>query len=145
MLKKMVVSAVLCVCMAVGLVGFSYATDDTKGPEEITLVNVDSKKPKPAVFPHKKHQETLKCGECHHGMDADGNQTAYVEGQEIGKCASCHNSEKLAGKTVTNEASKKPLDLDTLKGAGHGNCLACHKKTDKKELAKCSVCHPKNK
>ena len=49
--------------------------------------------------------------------------------------------EKLAGKT------KGKLKLDTLKGAGHGNCLECHKEQAKdpakKALKSCKTCHPK--
>lgn len=111
------------------------------GPEEITLQVTDSKKPKPAFFPHKAHQEAYSCAECHHGME-DGKQVAYAEGQAIQKCEECHNADVLAGKTAGKEK------LDTFKGAAHANCLACHKeeaKKDeaKKDLKKCSTCHKK--
>lgn len=115
----------------------SIASD--AGPAEITMEG----KKKSAVFPHKKHQDALSCAECHHSM-ADGKQVAYVEGQEIKKCADCHNKDVLGGKKLGK------LKLDTIKGAGHGNCLACHKETAKakpelKALKKCSTCHPKKK
>lgn len=112
------------------------------GPEEITLEIADSKKPKPAYFPHKAHQDALTCGDCHHGMDDGGKQVPYAEGQAVQKCAECHNAETLAGK-------KKGKDkLDTLKGAFHGNCLVCHKEVakkdeSKKDLKKCATCHKK--
>jgi len=84
-----------------------------------------------------------KCTDCHHGAK-DGKQVPYTEGMEIGKCESCHNEKVLAGKT------KGPLKLDTLKGAGHGNCLECHKEMVKKDpamkdkkLDKCTSCHAK--
>lgn len=124
------------VALAFGLcfAGASLASDE-KGPAEMALKStVDpAKKPKPAMFPHAKHQERLECGECHHSKDADGKQVAYVEGQKIEKCESCHN--KAAG---------MPKKLSTFKQAAHANCKSCHKKTDKK-LAKCTVCHPKKK
>ena len=106
-----------------------------KGPAEIILKSTidPAKKAKPAVFPHAKHQERLKCGECHHSKGADGKQVAYVEGQKNEKCESCHN--KAAG---------MPKKLETFKKAAHANCKACHKAKDKK-LAKCTVCHPKKK
>ncbi len=105
-----------------------------KGPAEITLEStVDpGKKPKPATFPHAKHQETLKCADCHHGKDADGKKVAYTEGQKIEKCESCHNSK--AG---------MPKGLETYKNAGHKLCKECHKASGNKELTKCGTCHPK--
>ena len=121
---------VLGLCFA----GASFATID-KGPAEMTLESTidKAKKAKPAIFNHAKHQETLTCGDCHHSKDADGKQVAYVEGQKVEKCESCHN--KAAG---------MPKKLTTFKEAAHANCKACHKAKDK-NLAKCTVCHPKKK
>lgn len=139
--KKGFFAAAVAALMMCGIATMSYSSD--VGPADITMETPDSKKPKPAIFPHKKHQDALKCGDCHHGM-ADGKQTPYVEGMEIAKCVTCHNKDTLAGKT------KGKLKLDTLKGAAHANCLDCHKgiaKADeaKKALKKCSTCHPKKK
>ena len=141
MLKHIVGCTVVCLFVVCGSVAFSLASEN--GPAEITIVNSTSAKPKPAVFPHKKHQDAFACAECHHSM-ADGKQVAYTEGMEIKECASCHNKEVLAGKKMGK------LKLDTLKGAGHGNCLTCHKAKAKadaklKKLKKCSTCHPKKK
>lgn len=143
MLKKIVACGVVTLFVLTGTAVVSFSTDP--GPADITMVGEKSKKPKPAVFPHKKHQETIGCGECHHGM-ADGKQVAYADGQEIKKCESCHNKDVLAGKMAGKNK------LDTIKGAGHGNCLACHKKLAKenpelkaKKISKCSTCHPKKK
>jgi c(7)-type cytochrome triheme protein len=147
MKKVLICGVALAFLCSLGLAGISLAEDD-KGPADITMTG-DAKKPKPAQFPHAKHQETLKCADCHHGMADDGKKVAYAEGQKTEKCATCHNGEKLAGKTV-DVGGKKPLKLDTMKGAGHGNCLKCHKeiaKKDetKKDLKKCTTCHPKKK
>jgi hypothetical protein len=131
MLNKVLACCVVTMFLVCGFTGFALA--EGKGPESVTLVDANSKKPKPAVFPHWKHQEKLKCEECHHTMTADGKQGPYEAGKEM-KCAECHNSEKLAGKM------KDKLDLATLKGAGHGNCLECHKAN---KNAKCTVCHQK--
>ncbi len=122
---------VLACCVGALFVICGVAAFADKGPESVTF---ETKKK--VVFPHAAHQAKLKCGECHHGM-ADGKQTPYAEGMEIGKCASCHNPEKLAGKT------KGKNKLDTLKGAGHGNCKECHDAAENKELKKCTTCHPK--
>ncbi len=141
MIRKALVCGTAAAFLLCGLAFTSLAGDT--GPETITMTATGSAKPKPATFPHKKHQETLKCGDCHHGMQ-DGKQVPYAEGMEIAKCESCHNPEKLAGKT------KGALKLDTLKGAGHGNCLECHKEMAKKDpalkekgLDKCTNCHAK--
>ena len=134
-MKRIVLYAVsTALVLGLAFTGTSFANDD-KGPAEMTLTSTvnPAKKAKPALFPHAKHQERLKCAECHHSKDADGKQVAYVEGQKIEKCESCHN--KAAG---------MPKKLTTFKEAAHANCKACHKKTDKK-LAKCGVCHPKKK
>lgn len=131
MLNKVFACVVVSLFLVCGFASYTLASDT--GPETVTLVDSTSKKPKPAEFPHKKHQETLTCGDCHHGM-ADGKQVPYTEGMEIKKCAECHNGDVLAGKM------KGKLDLATLKGAGHGNCLECHKEN---KNAKCTVCHPK--
>ncbi|MEA3467189.1 MAG: cytochrome c3 family protein [Thermodesulfobacteriota bacterium] len=141
-MKKLTLCAVLAT-FALGLcfTGSALAEAD-KGPADITLEStVDpAKKAKPSLFPHAKHQETIGCGDCHHGMDADGKQVAYTDGQEIGKCESCHFK---AGKIAAD------TKLNTYKGAAHANCQACHKAEDKKsgekKLGKCSVCHPKKK
>ena len=126
----------LCAVAFAFLAGFAFtgsalAAAD-KGPAEITLEStVDAAaKPKPAVFPHAKHQEKFACGDCHHGKDDAGKQVPYADGQEIGKCESCHN--KAAGMA-------KPAD--TFKNAAHKNCKDCHKAQGAPN--KCSTCHPK--
>lgn len=144
MFKKIIACSVVSLFVICGAVSISSAAD--AGPADITMVSKTSKKPKAAIFPHKAHQDKFECAECHHSMGADGKKVDYAEGQEIGKCDSCHNKEKLAGK------KSGKLKLDTIKGAGHGNCLACHKASAKKDPAlkakkidKCSACHPKKK
>ncbi len=115
--------------------------DEDKGPVEITI-NPDGKKP--ALFPHAKHQERITCGECHHSKDADGKQVAFVEGQKIDKCATCHTGDML------KDGANKVKGKTAMQRAGHGNCLKCHKEMAKKDaskkaLKKCSTCHPKKK
>jgi hypothetical protein len=144
MLKKVLVCSVVSMFVLCGAVISSLATAD-KGPPEITMVDSKSAKPKPALFPHAQHQDAFKCDVCHHGM-ADGKQVAYTADLEIQKCEACHTGDALAGKM------KDKLKLDTIKGAGHGNCLECHKEMAKKDPAlkakkidKCAACHPKKK
>lgn len=140
MIKKVIIAVAATAFMFCGIASFSSAAD--MGPEEMTLEATNSKKPKPAFFPHKVHQDAFACADCHHGMSEDGAQVPYVDGQEIGKCESCHNAEKLAGK----KSGKNKLD--TYKGAAHANCVTCHKEEGKKDpakkaLGKCSTCHKK--
>lgn len=138
MLKKILACGVMSLFVASFAAILAFAADP--GPADITMGEGGKK---PAVFPHKKHQDTIKCEECHHGM-TDGKKVPYVEGQKIEKCDTCHNANVLAGKTKGN------LALDTLKGAGHGNCLECHKEKanadpalKEKKIDKCETCHPK--
>ncbi|MBU0664918.1 MAG: cytochrome c family protein [Proteobacteria bacterium] len=130
MKKTVLYAAAFALVMGLGFSVNAMAGD--KGPAEMTLqATVDAAaKPKPAMFPHAKHQETLACGECHHGKDAAGKQVAYVEGQKNEKCESCHN--KAAG------MDKK---IATFKDAAHTRCKGCH--TEKKVSTKCDTCHKK--
>ncbi|HHD64461.1 MAG TPA: class III cytochrome c [Desulfobulbaceae bacterium] len=137
MKKVLIYSVALAFLCSTGLVTMATAAVD-KGPAEITL-NPDGKKP--ALFPHAKHQEKIKCGECHHGKDAAGKKVAYVEGQKNEKCVTCHTGDMLKGKVKGKTAIQR---------AGHGNCLACHKDMAKKDaklkkIKKCTTCHPKKK
>jgi hypothetical protein len=141
MLNKLVVSLAATAILAVGAAVGAVAADN-KGPAEITL-GAPGAKPGQVVFPHAAHQgRGLACGECHHGMSADGKQAPYTDGMTIQKCETCHNPEKMAGKT------KGVNKLDTLKGAGHGKCQECHKAeiakdASKNNLMKCATCHSK--
>lgn len=136
MSRKVLMCVFVAVCFCVA--GISIAAD--KGPAEMTLQaeKDKAKKPKPAVFPHAKHQEFAQCADCHHSAK-DGKQVPYEEGQEIGKCEDCH----YKGATM-------PKGLDSFKGAAHKNCKDCHKQAaeEKPELAekfaKCMPCHPKS-
>ncbi len=125
--------AVTFLCAAAGI---SLADN---GPTEMTLQaeKDKAKTPKPAVFPHQKHQGFAKCADCHHDAK-DGKQVAYTEGMKIQKCETCHFS-----------GSGMDKKLETFKDAAHTNCKECHKTTAaaKPELAEkfkgCMPCHPK--
>lgn len=134
MAKKMIISIVAALFLVAA--GISLADN---GPADMTLQaeKDKAKKPKPAVFPHKAHQDAYSCAECHHSAK-DGKQVAYVEGQEIQKCESCHY-----------KGSGMPEKLETFKDAAHENCKSCHKQVvadnpDLKDKFKgCLPCHPK--
>jgi predicted CXXCH cytochrome family protein len=126
---KCTVIAAVVFCFAMMAAGVSFAGGT--GPEDIVLQGADAKKP--ANFPHKKHQATIKCEACHHTQTADGKQGPYVAGQEK-KCESCHNKDF------------KNAELNSLKGVGHARCKGCHKdmeKEGKNAPTKCTGCHTK--
>lgn len=132
----MIKKTIACAAAFAFIAGFTVAGPAMadNGPADMTLqATVDAaKKPKPAIFPHKKHQDSgLECGACHHGKGADGKQTPYAAGMKIEKCETCHN--KAAG------MGKK---LSTFKDVAHTNCKGCHK-AQKKGPTKCAGCHPK--
>lgn len=104
------------------------------GPEIIKLQT--ARKRKPALFPHRKHQEMWSCETCHHGKDSDGNQTPYAVGMRIQHCVTCHNPTSMKNKKLNNFML-----------AAHTRCKGCHKKIVEEEgktagpIAKCSGCH----
>ena len=93
-----------------------------EGPATIVLKGPAGKKA-PVTFNHHKHQETLKCADCHHGKADDGTKVDFCEGQTIEGCATCHELGK----------SSDPM---------HKQCKGCHK-TMGKGPNKCTECHPK--
>jgi hypothetical protein len=110
----------------------SLWTSTEIGPEFIKMQT--ARKRKPALFPHRKHQDMFSCDNCHHGKDDDGNQTEYTEGMEIKHCVSCHNY---------SMPNKK---LNSLMQAAHTRCKGCHKKVvaeglDAGPIDKCIGCH----
>jgi len=104
------------------------------GPEIIKLQT--ARKRKPALFPHRKHQDMWDCEICHHGKDSEGNQTPYTEGMRIQHCVTCHNPTSMKNKRLNNFML-----------AAHTRCKGCHKKIVEEEgktagpIAKCSGCH----
>ena len=99
------------------------------GPETMELKTITGKKP--ARFPHRKHQESFTCEQCHHSKTGNGMQSPYVEGMKINKCAFCHND------NMTNP------NLNSFKLAAHGLCKECHKQNSDSAPTRCSGCHIK--
>lgn len=130
--KTLVLLVVAAVTMGLAFaVSSGFAASD-RGPAEITL-NADGKKP--ALFPHKAHQDKLgDCATCHHKV-VDGVRSPCDDGspiEDFQKCDSCHNAD------FQNEKLRKWKDI------GHGLCKSCHT-TMKADGAptKCGACHPK--
>ena len=130
--KSLILLVVTAFVMSLGL-GVTMSLADN-GPADITI-NADSEsaKPKPAQFPHAKHQEKNDCAACHH-IDDGGKQAPLAEGGAVAKCDSCHNAD------FANEKLRKWKDI------GHGLCKDCHKKMKADGApTKCTACHPKKK
>ena len=125
MKSKSVASLVVAFLFSLALAGLSFATDT--GPDTIVL---KAGKKGDVTFHHKKHQEKIKCGECHHAKGPDGKQAPYTEGMKIQKCDACHN------KSFPNKRLARPMK------AFHTNCKGCHK-AQKKGPTKCKECHIK--
>ena len=134
--KSLVLLIVAAFVMSLGLSVTMSLADDTMGPEE-RLLNPDGKKP--ALFPHRAHQEREKCGTCHHYVDPAGAKQAATDDPlsnvgKIKKCDTCHNAD------FANEKLRKWKDV------GHKLCKACHtKKKADGAPTKCTACHPKKK
>jgi len=100
------------------------------GPEEMELKTAAGTKP--ARFPHKKHQESIGCKECHHAKTKKGLQAPYVDGMVVANCFTCHNAEDMAN-----------VKLNSFKLAAHTLCKECHKKYKDSAPTKCTGCHIK--
>lgn len=108
----------------------SVASEIDKGPEEMVIQTASAKKP--AKVPHRKHQESFECKDCHHAKTDDGIKYSYFEGMEVKKCITCHNKDDM-----TNPK------LNSFKLAAHGLCKECHKQNKDSAPTKCSGCHIK--
>lgn len=129
--KFLIGTAILVLCCSTGEAGFASGTKN--GPADITLQTIVNaqKTPRPAFFPHFKHQELTGCETCHHGKGPDGKQKAFIKGQKIEKCETCHN-----------DKTGMPEKLANLKRVGHTLCMNCHLENNQ-ELIKCGACHTK--
>ena len=113
----------------IGIASSKETASDT-GPAEIVLKTPAAIKW--AKFPHKKHQETFDCDECHHSRSDDGKKYPYVEGMKIKKCLTCHNKDEMNNTKLNN-----------FKLIAHASCKECHKKNKDTAPTKCSGCHIK--
>jgi len=116
--------SILCIAS-----GPSLAATDA-GPETMKLEAPAGKKP--SQFPHKTHQESYACKECHHSKTGGGVKSPYVEGMGVKKCITCHNKDNMSNPK-----------LNSFKLAAHGLCKECHKQNNDSAPTKCSGCHIK--
>jgi hypothetical protein len=126
--KTMLLGQLLVIALFLVFSGGMVVASDA-GPADMELKTAAAKKP--AKFPHKTHQDTFECGECHHGK-VDGKISPYAEGMEIKKCVTCHNKDDMTNPKLSN-----------FKVVAHGLCKDCHKKNKDSAPTKCSGCHIK--
>ena len=135
-MQKKTLTLIQLLVFILGLIainGMGIASEETAsntGPAEMTLKTADAKKS--SKFPHRKHQESFECGECHHAKTDDDVQYPYVEGMEIKKCVTCHNKDEMSNPKLNN-----------FKLVAHWLCKECHKKNKDSAPTKCSGCHIK--
>jgi len=118
---SIIVIAAVAVLFSLGSRGNASMLEVDIGPDEIILKSTEGRKP--ALFPHRSHQDKYSCSECHHVLE---------QVMTIGKCARCHNE------TMEN------MSLNSLKNAGHTLCKNCHSEARKKGLdapTRCGSCH----
>jgi len=111
---KKTVFAMVAVLFAVGLFLSSslVKAEEDKGPAEITLTTADAKKP--AVLPHHKHQERMKCDDCHKSENFAPAADAWTKDMGHALCKDCHKANN-----------------------GPTKCNDCHSKGGKKKLEGC--------
>lgn len=127
--KSLTVLTALVLLLGLLLAGTAAMASDT-GPENIELKTAAATKP--ARFPHKDHQATFECKECHHTKNDAGEKSPYEEGMEIKNCVTCHNKDDMSNPK-----------LNSFKLAAHGLCKECHKQNKDTAPTKCSGCHLK--
>jgi hypothetical protein len=101
--------------------GPAHALQVDIGPESIVM---QGKYDKPALFPHRRHQDWHGCTACHHAKDRT---------MTIGKCEACHNGDMANGQ------------LDSVRKASHVLCKDCHSRERAKGRtaapSQCRACH----
>jgi cytochrome c553 len=95
--EKSLIHKTVLVLIAFLLIAGSPSNASNSGPEIMELKSPAGNKA--ARFPHKKHQNSFACKECHHTRAEDSVQSPYVEGMQIKKCIGCHNADDT---TVSN-------------------------------------------
>jgi len=96
MKKSIICSVAFAFMFGFATAGVSLAADP--GPAEITLKTEKGKKP--AVFPHKQHQDMMDCDTCH--KDPNFTPGAWTMKSGHAFCKDCHKK-GVNGKTGPNK------------------------------------------
>jgi len=122
----------ICLVWGLGWQAVSFADKDTAG-DPVPYILADKVRPSPD-FDHTRHEEAFAdggCARCHHAMDAETGQLAYVEDEEAA-CNECH-------------ADKADADIPGIREAAHASCTGCHRQMIKAGQqtgpTTCGQCH----
>jgi len=103
----------------------------------------------PVIFDHQTHSDMYDCSSCHHHTAGTGTQsktcrkchgTSGAEGDV--SCSGCHKKTlavHLLAKKETQDTAIYHIDIPSLKGALHLQCLECHRSEN--GPTDCQECH----
>ena len=121
--NRYLIIALMVGIAATGLALTADGLGDANVPETIVMDGLEG--PYEAVnFPHMLHSEIAECGDCHHHGKESGLTNACSDCHGIHKngtvseptCSSCH----------VTYIPERSVDVISLRGAYHQQCLACH-------------------
>ncbi len=133
----------LVIAAAGGAALFAFAlsaekSDTLSAPETILLDDIEGAYDV-VEFPHALHAEISECGDCHHhGKESsltiackDCHLQSSATAVETPSCGNCH---------VTS-LPERSVDVASLKGAYHRQCLSCHYEPGSGMKGCTSACH----
>lgn len=117
-------------------------------PESITI-DALAQYYEPVEFDHAMHVDVAEdCSVCHHHTTGTGTTDLYCgkchgQFEELVKvsCADCHSAEPFSAESIHRQSQEDlyHIDMNSLVGAYHQNCLGCHKEMD--GPTGCQDCH----
>lgn len=114
-MKKWTIPILFVVCVTFLMIGILSAQSD--------VLTLKSKKGD-ITFPHKKHTDAFKCGDCHHKTKA---------GETPKTCTECHKKGEAVSAMKAFHSKKSTT-----------SCIGCHKEQGKgPKYTPCSNCHQK--
>lgn len=131
------------------VIGFSVIGEASQDQPESITFNQLHELYEPVIFEHQMHADMLSCSSCHHhlkGVPEEENTCINCHAQENTQakvtCQSCHLP--LSAAVQKNVERDQPfsfyhLDIPTLKGALHLQCVGCHR--DEGGPTGCRECH----
>lgn len=130
------------IAVSVGAALFTFAltaekTDTHSAPEAVLLDDIEGAYDV-VEFPHALHAEISECGDCHHHGKESGLTIA---------CKDCHLQSSAAAETPScgnchvTSLPERSVDVASLKGAYHRQCLSCHYEPGGGTKGCTSACH----
>ncbi len=132
----------LVIAAAGGAALFAFAltaenSDTHSAPETILLDDIEGAYDV-VEFPHALHAEISECGDCHH----HGKESSLTIA-----CKDCHLQSSAAAETPScrnchvTSLPERSVDVASLKGAYHRQCLSCHYEPGSGKKDCTSTCH----